>query len=186
MIAKHTRPTPTQQPTAFLAKIFPRIEPITTLVVSKVIHQADPRQTNWPLPEAFLPPHHLSTIPSATPCARYVRRGKPIHLPKRINDTDFRIMVQNRAEYRGAVNYHLMAFNVHRPCDFMGLRRPHCSKRWTTSFELQVATFSGVTARRWNFHTDHKRSWRSSLIGDRERNHWWLDSEALSCDGRSL
>jgi hypothetical protein len=43
-----------------------------------------------------------------------MRRGKPIHLPERINDTDFSIVAQYQAEYRGVVNYYLMAFNVHR------------------------------------------------------------------------
>ena len=47
-------------------------------------------------------------------CARYTRRGKPIHRPERINDTDFSIVAQYQAEYRGVVNYYLMAFNVHR------------------------------------------------------------------------
>ena len=47
-------------------------------------------------------------------CARYLRRGKPIHLPERLNDTDFSIISQYQAEYRGVVNYYLMAFNVHR------------------------------------------------------------------------
>lgn len=51
-------------------------------------------------------------------CARYLRRGQPIHLPERLNDTDFSIVSQYQAEYRGVVNYYLMAFNVHRLCRF--------------------------------------------------------------------
>ncbi len=47
-------------------------------------------------------------------CAKYMRRGKPIHLAARINDSDYSVVVQYQAEYRGFVNYYLMAFNVHR------------------------------------------------------------------------
>ena len=47
-------------------------------------------------------------------CAKYMRDGKPIHLAARINDSDYSIVTQYQAEYRGFVNYYLMAFNVHR------------------------------------------------------------------------
>ena len=47
-------------------------------------------------------------------CSRYTRRGKPSRLAARLNDTDFSIMTQYQAEYRGLVQYYLLAFNVHR------------------------------------------------------------------------
>jgi len=47
-------------------------------------------------------------------CAKYMRHGKPIHLAARINDSDYSVVVQYQSEYRGFVNYYLMAFNVHR------------------------------------------------------------------------
>jgi hypothetical protein len=47
-------------------------------------------------------------------CAQYMRRGKPIHLAARLNDSDYSIMTQYQAEYRGFVQYYLMAYNVHR------------------------------------------------------------------------
>jgi hypothetical protein len=40
-------------------------------------------------------------------CSRYMRRGKPIHRPERLNDTDFSIIAQYQAEYRGVVQYYL-------------------------------------------------------------------------------
>jgi group II intron reverse transcriptase/maturase len=52
-------------------------------------------------------------------CSRYMRRGKPNRLAARLHDTDFSIMTQYQAEYRGFVQYYLLAFNVHR------LRRLH-------------------------------------------------------------
>src|SRR5208337_2327264 len=47
-------------------------------------------------------------------CSRYKRRGKPSQLAARLHDTDFSIMTQYQAEYRGLVQYYLLAFNVHR------------------------------------------------------------------------
>jgi group II intron reverse transcriptase/maturase len=47
-------------------------------------------------------------------CSQYTRRGKPIHLAARLHDTDFSIITQYQAEYRGFVQYYLLAFNVHR------------------------------------------------------------------------
>ena len=47
-------------------------------------------------------------------CSRYRQRGQPIHLAERLADTDFSIITQYQAEYRGLVQYYLLAFNVHR------------------------------------------------------------------------
>ena len=49
-----------------------------------------------------------------TKCSKYMKRGKPIQLAARIQDTDFSIIAQYQAEYRGIVQYYLLAFNVHR------------------------------------------------------------------------
>lgn len=47
-------------------------------------------------------------------CSKYLRHGKPVHLPARLSDTDYSIVAQYQAEYRGVVQYYLLAFNVHR------------------------------------------------------------------------
>jgi len=47
-------------------------------------------------------------------CAQYMRRGKPIHLPQRMNDTPYSIIVQYQAEYRGIVQYYRSAYNLHQ------------------------------------------------------------------------
>jgi hypothetical protein len=47
-------------------------------------------------------------------CSRYTRRGKPSRLAARLHDTDFSIMTQYQAEYRGLAQYYFLAFNVHR------------------------------------------------------------------------
>jgi group II intron reverse transcriptase/maturase len=47
-------------------------------------------------------------------CRRYMRNGKAAHRPERLPDDDFSIVSQYGAEYRGFVQYYLLAFNAHR------------------------------------------------------------------------
>jgi group II intron reverse transcriptase/maturase len=47
-------------------------------------------------------------------CVRYMQHGKPAHLAARLSDTDYSIVSQYQVEYRGFVQYYLLAFNVHR------------------------------------------------------------------------
>jgi group II intron reverse transcriptase/maturase len=47
-------------------------------------------------------------------CAKYMRRGKPIHLMQRVNDDAYSIVAQYQAEYRGVVQYYRLAYNLHR------------------------------------------------------------------------
>ncbi len=47
-------------------------------------------------------------------CAKYTQGGRPTQLAPRLNDADFSIVTQYQAEYRGFVQYSLMAYNVHR------------------------------------------------------------------------
>ncbi len=47
-------------------------------------------------------------------CAKYMRRGKPVHLMPRINDSVYSILVQYQAEYVGVVQYYRLAYNLHR------------------------------------------------------------------------
>lgn len=46
-------------------------------------------------------------------CARYMRQGKPIHLPQRTVDDAYSIVSQYQAEYRRIVQYYRMAYNLH-------------------------------------------------------------------------
>jgi group II intron reverse transcriptase/maturase len=47
-------------------------------------------------------------------CRRYMRNGKAAHRPERLQDDDFSIVNQFGAEYRGFVQYYLLAINAHR------------------------------------------------------------------------
>jgi len=52
-------------------------------------------------------------------CAQYMRKGKPEGRPQMFNDDDYTIISQYQAEYRGVVQYYLLANDVYR------LRRLH-------------------------------------------------------------
>ena len=45
-------------------------------------------------------------------CVRYSQEGKPAHRPERLQDSDYSIVAQYHQEYRGMVQYYLLAQNV--------------------------------------------------------------------------
>src|SRR5207244_11708481 len=49
-----------------------------------------------------------------TKCAPYLHHGKPIRRTERTVDTDFSIVAQFQAEFRGVAQYYKLAFNRHR------------------------------------------------------------------------
>ena len=46
-------------------------------------------------------------------CQAYMRNGKPAHRSSLIHDDDYGIMVRYQSEYRGVIQYYLLAYNVH-------------------------------------------------------------------------
>jgi group II intron reverse transcriptase/maturase len=46
-------------------------------------------------------------------CARYMKKGKPIHRPELENESDFTIISTYQLEYRGIVEYYRLAYNLH-------------------------------------------------------------------------
>jgi hypothetical protein len=49
-----------------------------------------------------------------TKCQPYLHHGKPVRRTERIVDTDFSIVTQFQAEFRGVAEYYRLAFNRHR------------------------------------------------------------------------
>jgi len=47
-------------------------------------------------------------------CAKYLQRGKPVHLKQRVNDSELSIVAQYQSEVRGVVQYYQPAYNVHK------------------------------------------------------------------------
>jgi group II intron reverse transcriptase/maturase len=72
-----------------------------------MIRQSDERpQLNGTL-ELRLPSKVLDKV-----CTRYMREGKPTHRTELIHDSDFDIVNRYGAEYRGIVQYYVLAHNV--------------------------------------------------------------------------
>ena len=46
-------------------------------------------------------------------CAKYMRGGKPVPLPQRLNDETYGIVALYQAEYSGLVQYYRLAYNLH-------------------------------------------------------------------------
>ena len=46
-------------------------------------------------------------------CQAYMRNGTPAHRSSLIHDDDYGIVVRYQSEYRGVVQYYLLAYNVH-------------------------------------------------------------------------
>jgi group II intron reverse transcriptase/maturase len=46
-------------------------------------------------------------------CSKYMKRGKPIHLPQRTIDSAYSIVSQYQSEFRGIVQYYRMSYNLH-------------------------------------------------------------------------
>jgi Type II intron maturase len=47
-------------------------------------------------------------------CRLYMKRNKPIHRPALLFESDYTIIDRYQAEYRGMVQYYLLAYNVCR------------------------------------------------------------------------
>jgi group II intron reverse transcriptase/maturase len=47
-------------------------------------------------------------------CSRYMRDGKPAHRAELVNDSDFDIIARYGTEYRGLMNYYILAHNIAR------------------------------------------------------------------------
>ena len=45
-------------------------------------------------------------------CAKFMHKGKPVHLPERLNDSPFGIVAGYQAEYSGIVQYYRLAYNL--------------------------------------------------------------------------
>lgn len=46
-------------------------------------------------------------------CTKYMRGGKPVHLPERLNDGAYGIVARYQSEYSGVVQYYRLAYNLH-------------------------------------------------------------------------
>jgi group II intron reverse transcriptase/maturase len=71
-------------------------------------------------------------------CRPYLHHGKPILRTERIVNTDFSIIAQFQAEYRGIVAYYQLAFNRHQFGQLKGVMQRSLTKTLARKFRISV------------------------------------------------
>lgn len=71
-------------------------------------------------------------------CKPYLHRGKPVRRTERTVDTDFSIVAQFQAEFRGVAQYYKMAFNRHRLGRLKYVMERSLAKTLARKFRIRV------------------------------------------------
>ena len=71
-------------------------------------------------------------------CRPYLHHGKPIRRTERIVHTDFSVIAQFQAEYRGIVEYYQLAFNRHQLGRLKGVMQRSLTKTLARKFRISV------------------------------------------------
>ena len=71
-------------------------------------------------------------------CAPYQHRGKPVRRTERIVDTDFSIVAQFQAEFRGVAQYYKLAFNRHQLGRLKYVMERSLTKTLARKFRIRV------------------------------------------------
>ncbi len=71
-------------------------------------------------------------------CQRYMRNGKPKSRPECFHDTDFSMVEQFQAEYRGLVEYYQLADNLHRMTRLKWVMEQSLTKTLARKFQMTV------------------------------------------------
>ncbi|WP_322767456.1 group II intron reverse transcriptase/maturase [Frankia sp. Cr1] len=72
-------------------------------------------------------------------CAPYLHHGTPIRRTERIVDTDFSIVAQFQAEFRGVAEYYRLAFNRHRLSRLTYVMERSLTKTLARKYRIRVA-----------------------------------------------
>lgn len=72
-------------------------------------------------------------------CAPYLKRGKPVHRPELLHHSVFSIVEQYQAEYRGVVQYYLLASNVCRLDRLKWTMETSLTKTLAAKLQISVA-----------------------------------------------
>ncbi len=76
-------------------------------------------------------------------CAYYMRRGKPWHRPQMLSDHDYSIISQYQAEYRGVVQYYLLAADVCRLAKLHWVMQTSLLKTLAGKYHSSVSKMAG-------------------------------------------
>ncbi len=113
-------------------------------------------------------------------CALYMRRGKSWHRPQMLSDHDYSIVSQYQAEYRGIVQYYLLASNVYHLGKLHWVMQTSLLKTLAGKHRSSVAKMARKYKTTIDTRTDHERLctalwnvaaagslWPRSLVGYR-------------------
>jgi hypothetical protein len=75
----------------------------------------------------------------AAKCKPYLHHGKPVRRTERIVDTDFSIVTQFQAEFRGVAEYYRLAFNRHRLGRLKYVMERSLTKTLARKYRIRVA-----------------------------------------------
>jgi group II intron reverse transcriptase/maturase len=106
-------------------------------------------------------------------CAPYLHHGRPIRRTERIVDTDFSIVAQFQAEFRGVAEYYRLAFNRHRLGKLKYVMERSLTKTLARKYRIRVSQVyrryravldTGHGPRRGLQVTVHRDGGRSPLV----------------------
>ena len=84
-------------------------------------------------------------------CRPYMRNGKAIHRPERINDSVYEIVARFQVEFRGLVKYYQLAFNLHQLARVKWMMQDSLAK--TVSAKLHISVGQVYRRYRTIIHT---------------------------------
>jgi hypothetical protein len=88
---------------------------------------------------AVRPMRHVPADVVKQKCAAYLIDGKPVHRPERLHDSVFSLVAQYQAEYRGAIEYYRLAFNLHRFNRLKWVMETSLTKTLAAKLQISVA-----------------------------------------------
>jgi hypothetical protein len=111
-------------------------------------------------------------------CAPNLHRGRPIRRTERIVDTDFSIVAQFQAEFRGVAAYYRLAFNRHQLGQLQSVMERSLTKTLARKYQIRAAQadrrYRAVLA------TEHgpRRGLQVTVHRDGGRLCWWRNGAA--------
>lgn len=103
------------------------------VIHNDTVHDATGRRTSNGVIGLLVPEHVVKTKMAA-----YKRRGKPVHLPVRQNNTEFSIVSQYATEFRGVAEYYALAHNRDRLSELRWVMETSLTKTLAAKLKLPV------------------------------------------------
>jgi group II intron reverse transcriptase/maturase len=116
-------------------------------------------------------------------CARYMQGGKPAERPGLMNEPDYAIISRYGAEYRGIVQYYLLAGDVGRLDRLHWVMLTSLLKTLAGKYGSTVSKMAASTRPPSRHSTGHTDACRSRSPAPRAANHWSPRSVVFRSNG---